>query len=93
LNVELLGRGHAWLDTGTHASLLEAAAYVETIEARQGLKVCVPEEIAWNKGWIDTANLTESAERYGKSTYGSYLKSLIEERESMASVSKLSKAA
>lgn len=80
LKVELLGRGHAWLDTGTHASLHEAGAYVETIEARQGLKVCVPEEIAWNKGWITTENLKESALRYGKSTYGVYLNSLIEER-------------
>ncbi|OED42354.1 glucose-1-phosphate thymidylyltransferase [Chromatiales bacterium (ex Bugula neritina AB1)] len=81
LKVELLGRGHAWLDTGTHASLHEAGAYVETIEARQGLKVCVPEEIAWNKGWITTENLKESALRYGKSTYGVYLQSLIDERE------------
>lgn len=80
LKVELLGRGHAWLDTGTHSSLHDASAYVETIEARQGLKVCVPEEIAWNKGWISTENLQESARRYGKSTYGVYLQSLIEER-------------
>ena len=83
LNVELLGRGHAWLDTGTHASLHEAAAYVETIEARQGLKVCVPEEIAWNKGWIDTKTLSISAEQYGKSTYGNYLKALVRERETL----------
>ncbi len=80
LKVELLGRGHAWLDTGTHASLHEAGAYVETIEARQGLKVCVPEEISWNKGWITTESLKESALRYGKSTYGVYLNSLVEER-------------
>lgn len=82
LNCELLGRGHAWLDTGTHASLHEASAYVSTIEARQGLKVCVPEEIAWNKGWINNERLRESALRYGKSTYGVYLQSLIEDRES-----------
>ena len=81
LHVELLGRGHAWLDTGTHASLHEASSYVETIEARQGLKVCVPEEIAWNKGWINNNTLSASAIRYGKSTYGSYLLSLISERE------------
>lgn len=84
LKVELLGRGHAWLDTGTHSSLHEAGAYVETIEARQGLKVCVPEEISWNKGWITTENLQESAVRYGKSTYGVYLQSLIDERNSAA---------
>lgn len=82
LKVELLGRGHAWLDTGTHASLNEASAYVEVIEARQGLKVCVPEEISWNKGWITTETLEKSAVRYGKSTYGVYLKSLLEERNS-----------
>ena len=80
LQVELLGRGHAWLDTGTHASLNEASAFVETIEARQGLKVCVPEEISWNKGWITTETLSQSALRYGKSSYGRYLVSLIEER-------------
>jgi glucose-1-phosphate thymidylyltransferase len=82
LKCELLGRGHAWLDTGTHASLHEAGAYVATIEARQGLKVCVPEEIAWNKGWISNETLQQSALRYGKSTYGVYLQSLIDERES-----------
>lgn len=93
LNVELLGRGHAWLDTGTHASLHEAGAYVETIEARQGLKVCVPEEISWNKGWITTENLKESAIRYGKSTYGIYLQSLIDERVSTAPRTEPAKAA
>ena len=82
LKCELLGRGHAWLDTGTHASLHDAGAYVATIEARQGLKVCVPEEIAWNKGWINNDTLKKSALRYGKSTYGIYLQSLIEDRES-----------
>lgn len=85
LEVELLGRGHAWLDTGTHASLHEAGSYVETIESRQGLKVCVPEEIAWNKGWITTDVLAERAGQYGKSTYGQYLLSLIEERQSTRS--------
>lgn len=93
LNVELLGRGHAWLDTGTHSSLHEAGAYVETIEARQGLKVCVPEEISWNKGWITTENLKESAIRYGKSTYGIYLQSLIDERAANAPKSAVAKAA
>lgn len=81
LSCELLGRGHAWLDTGTHASLHEAGAYVATIEARQGLKVCVPEEIAWNKGWITNEILFQSAMRYGKSTYGCYLQSLIDDRQ------------
>jgi len=81
LKCELLGRGHAWLDTGTHASLHEAGAYVATIEARQGLKVCVPEEIALNKGWITTETLRESAMRYGKSSYGQYLFAMVEERK------------
>jgi glucose-1-phosphate thymidylyltransferase len=80
LRCELLGRGHAWLDTGTHASLHDASAYVATIEARQGLKVCVPEEIAWNKGWISNESLSQSALKYGKSTYGAYLQALIEDR-------------
>lgn len=93
LKVELLGRGHAWLDTGTHSSLHEAGAYVETIEARQGLKVCVPEEISWNKGWITTESLQESAVRYGKSTYGVYLQSLIDERNSMTQKNTYAKAA
>ena len=88
LNVELLGRGHAWLDTGTHASLHEASSYVETIEARQGLKVCVPEEIAWNKGWINNETLSASAAQYGKSTYGSYLQSLIAERDVQTGLTK-----
>jgi glucose-1-phosphate thymidylyltransferase len=81
LRCELLGRGHAWLDTGTHASLHDASAYVATVEARQGLKVCVPEEIAWNKGWINNESLTQSALKYGKSTYGAYLHTLIEDRQ------------
>ncbi len=82
LRCELLGRGHAWLDTGTHASLHDASAYVATVEARQGLKVCVPEEISWNKGWINNETLKQSALKYGKSTYGEYLHSLIDDRES-----------
>lgn len=81
LRCELLGRGHAWLDTGTHASLHDASAYVATVEARQGLKVCVPEEISWNKGWINNETLKQSALKYGKSTYGEYLHSLIDDRE------------
>lgn len=73
LHLETLGRGFAWLDTGTHESLVEAAAYMETIEKRQGLRVCCPEEIAWRNGWIDDAALRELAQPLGKSGYGEYL--------------------
>ena len=80
LNVELLGRGFAWLDTGTHESLLEAAQFVETIEKRQGYKVACLEEIAFNKGWIDTAQLYNQAEFYKKTGYGQYLKKILNEQ-------------
>jgi len=73
LTVETMGRGFAWLDTGTHDSLLEAGQYVEILERRQGLKICCPEEIAYHKGFIDRDCLMESAGRYGKSGYGKYL--------------------
>jgi len=73
LHVEKLGRGAAWLDTGTHASLLDAARYVEIIETRQGLKVACPEEIAWEEGYISDAELSELAEPLGKNDYGQYL--------------------
>jgi glucose-1-phosphate thymidylyltransferase len=76
LTLERLGRGYAWLDTGTHSSLLEAANFVETIENRQGLKVACLEEIAWREGWIDDAGLKRAAESLGKSTYGEYLRQL-----------------
>ena len=76
LHLERLGRGYAWLDTGTHQSLLEASNYIETIEARQGLRVCCPEEIAWNNGWIDEAQLERLAEPLAKNGYGRYLLSL-----------------
>ncbi len=76
LSLEFLGRGHAWLDTGTHGSLLEASNFVATIENRQGLKIASPEEIAWREGWIDTQQLGELAATYGKSTYGEYLRDL-----------------
>jgi glucose-1-phosphate thymidylyltransferase len=73
LHVERLGRGIAWLDTGTHESLLEAALFIEAIEKRQGLKVCCPEEIAYRAGYIDAARLEALAARLAKSGYGSYL--------------------
>ena len=76
LNVELLGRGFAWLDTGTMDSLVEAADFVRMIEKRQGVKVSAPEEIAFRFGWITKEKLLESAERYGKSPYGEHLKSV-----------------
>jgi len=80
LHVEVLGRGVAWLDTGTHESLLAAANFVETIEARQGLKVCCPEEIAYRQGFIDGGQLGILARALGKSGYGAYLESVLNER-------------
>ncbi len=77
LNVELLGRGFAWLDTGTFDSLLDAAMFVATIEKRQGYKVACLEEIAWNKGWIDDIQVLEASKNYSKNSYGHYLKNLI----------------
>jgi glucose-1-phosphate thymidylyltransferase len=73
LNVELMGRGFAWLDTGTHGSLLDAALYVRIVEERQGLKICCPEEIAWRKGLISDAQLEAIAAPLRKSGYGDYL--------------------
>jgi len=73
LNVELMGRGYAWLDTGTHGSLLDAGLYVRIVEERQGLKICCPEEIAWRSGFIDTAQLRKLAQPLRKSGYGEYL--------------------
>jgi glucose-1-phosphate thymidylyltransferase len=80
LRVQVLGRGIAWLDTGTHGSLLAAANFVETIEARQGLKVCCPEEIAFRQGFIDQHQLRRLARSLGKSGYGDYLERIIAER-------------
>ncbi len=76
LDVQLLGRGFAWLDTGTMESLLDAADFVRMIEARQGVKISAPEEIAFRYGWISKELLLESAERYGKSPYGQHLKAV-----------------
>ena len=78
LELVQLGRGMAWLDTGTHDSLMEAAGFVETIEKRQGLKVCCPEEIAWRNHWIDDAALRAMAEPLAKNGYGQYLFELLE---------------
>ena len=78
LHLEQLGRGYAWLDTGTHQSLLEASNYIETIEARQGLRVCCPEEIAWNNGWISDKDLQALAQPLKKNGYGQYLLGLAE---------------
>lgn len=76
LHLEQLGRGYAWLDTGTHESLMEAGSYIQTIEHRQGLKVCCPEEIAYMNGWIDTEQLLRLAAPLAKTGYGQYLRSL-----------------
>ena len=79
LNVEVIGRGSAWLDTGTHESLLAAAKFIEIVEQRQGLKICCPEEIAWVSGYISDEQLRERAEHYGQNEYGRYLARLLEE--------------
>lgn len=79
LSVEMMGRGFAWLDTGTHASLLDAGTYVRITEERQGLKICCPEEIAWRQGFINTQQLATIAEPLRKSGYGEYLLRLLEQ--------------
>ena len=78
LDVRLLGRGFAWLDTGTMESLVDAADFVRMVEKRQGIKISAPEEIAYKNGWISRENLLESAARYGKSPYGEHLKAVAE---------------
>jgi glucose-1-phosphate thymidylyltransferase len=80
LDVEIMGRGYAWLDTGTHESLLEASQFIATLEKRQGLKVACPEEIAWRRGWIDAAQVRKLAEPLAKNGYGQYLLRLLAEK-------------
>lgn len=80
LSVEIMGRGYAWLDTGTHGSLLDAATYVRITEERQGLKICCPEEIAWRQGFIDDAHLEAIAQPMRKSGYGEYLLQLLAQK-------------
>jgi glucose-1-phosphate thymidylyltransferase len=80
LAVEVMGRGTAWLDTGTHESLLEAAHFIETIERRQGLKIACPEEIAYRMGYIDAARLERLAQPMAKSAYGQYLLEVLRDR-------------
>ena len=77
LTVELMGRGYAWLDTGTHEKLLEASTFIETVEKRQGLKIGCPEEIAWNKGWISDNELEKLSLKKPDSEYSRYLKKLL----------------
>ena len=80
LDVVVMGRGHAWLDTGTHESLLEAGAFIQTIEKRQGLKIACPEEIAWRQKWITDRDLERLAAPLAKSGYGQYLLNLLNDR-------------
>ena len=80
LDVQLMGRGYAWLDTGTMDSLVEAADFVRILEQRQGIKISAPEEIAFRMGWIDEKKLLQSAEHYGKSPYGQHLRNVVEDK-------------
>jgi len=80
LNVQVMGRGHAWLDTGTHESLLDASQFIATIEKRQGLKIACPEEIAYRKGWVDAVQLEKLAQPMLKNPYGQYLIGVLKEQ-------------
>ncbi|MBV9286853.1 MAG: glucose-1-phosphate thymidylyltransferase, partial [Hyphomicrobiales bacterium] len=84
LNVALMGRGFAWLDTGTPESLVDAANFVRTLEVRQGFKICCPEEIAFDLGFIQESQLEQIARRLGKSAYGQYLRSVLDQRDRRA---------
>jgi glucose-1-phosphate thymidylyltransferase len=77
LHVEIMGRGYAWLDTGTHDSLLEASQFIATIENRQGLKIACPEEISFNQGWINDSQLEKLAATFSKNQYGQYLQRVL----------------
>jgi len=81
LHVEIMGRGYAWLDTGTHDSLLEASQFIATLETRQGLKVACPEEVSYRQGWINQSQLEKLILPLSKNSYGLYLKSLINEKK------------
>ena len=81
LDVELLGRGSSWLDTGTFYTLLQAGQFVQTLEARQGLRICCPEEICWRNGWIDDAQFERLGHEIGKSQYGQYLLHILKHRD------------
>ncbi len=80
LDVQVMGRGDAWLDTGTHDSLIEAGQFIQTLERRQGLKICCPEEIVWRKRWIDNEQLATLAKPLAKSGYGQYLSRILEDK-------------
>ena len=80
LNIHLFGRGFAWFDTGTPEDLVDASVFIKTIEKRQGLKICCPEEIAWNKGWIDDNKLFRLAKNFQNNSYGQYLEKLLKEK-------------
>ena len=79
LKVEKLGRGMTWFDTGTHDALIETASFVQTIQKRQGLQICCPEEIAFDKGWINSEQLSNLAQKYMKTDYGKYLKDVADD--------------
>ena len=79
LSLETLGRGYTWLDAGTPNSLLEASQFVQAIEHRQGLRICCPEEIAYNKNWLSKIEVLKSLECYGNSDYSEYIKALLSE--------------